>query len=108
MHWVERRAGRVQYFMHFALCALALVVRLVARRILVEAVEAVEAAADFLVLAPGASRVTVLKVKQVIGLKMLLMKTCTFVFLAPGQGWLGRVVGYNLAWAAGTGSAAHC
>ena len=52
---------------------------------LVEAVEAaVEAAADFLVLAPGASRVTVLKVKQVIGLKMLLMKTCTFVFLAPG------------------------
>jgi len=94
--------------MHFALCALALVVRLVARRILVEAVEAVEAAADFLVLAPGASRVTVLKVKQVIGLKMLLMKTCTFVFLAPGQGWLGRVVGYNLAWAAGTGSAAHC
>ena len=73
-------------------------------------VEAVEAAADFLVLAPGASRVTVLKVKQVIGLKMLLMKTCTFVFLAPGQGWLGRVVvGYNLAWAAGTlGSAAHC
>lgn len=75
---------------------------------LVEAVEAVEAAADFLVLAPGASRVTVLKVKQVIGLKMLLMKTCTFVFLAPGQGWLGRVVGYNLAWAAGTGSAAHC
>ena len=52
-------------------------------------VEAVEAAADFLVLAPGASRVTVLKVKQVIGLKMLLMKTCTFVFLAPGQGWLG-------------------
>ena len=91
--------------MHFALCALALVVRLVARRILVEAVEA---AADFLVLAPGASRVTVLKVKQVIGLKMLLMKTCTFVFLAPGQGWLGRVVGYNLAWAAGTGSAAHC
>lgn len=57
---------------------------------LVEAVEAaVEAAADFLVLAPGASRVTVLKVKQVIGLKMLLMKTCTFVFLAPGQGWLG-------------------
>ena len=40
--------------MHFALCALALVVRLVARRILVEAVEAVEAAADFLVLAPGA------------------------------------------------------
>lgn len=77
---------------------------------MVEAVEAaVEAAADFLVLAPGASRVTVLKVKQVIGLKMLLMKTCTFVFLAPGQGWLGRVVGYNLAWAAGTlGSAAHC
>ena len=72
--------------MHFALCALALVVRLVPRRILVEAVEA---AADFLVLAPGASRVTVLKVKQVIGLKMLLMKTCTFVFLAPGQGWLG-------------------
>jgi len=67
---------------------------------LVEAVEAaVEAAADFLVLAPGASRVTVLKVKQVIGLKMLLMKTCTFVFLAPGQGWLGRVVGYSLAWA---------
>jgi len=63
-------------------------------------VEAVEAAADFLVLAPGASRVTVLKVKQVIGLKMLLMKTCTFVFLAPGQGWLGRVVGYSLAWAA--------
>merc|ERR1712008_38905 len=56
---------------------------------LVEAVEAaVEAAADFLVLAPGASRVTVLKVKQVIGLKKLLMKTCTFVFLAPGQAGL--------------------
>ena len=33
VHWVERRAGRVQYFMHFALCALALVVRCVARRI---------------------------------------------------------------------------
>ena len=56
----------------------------------------------------GTESYSVLKVIQVIGLKMLLMKTCTFVFLAPGQGWLGRVVGYNLAWAAGTGSAAHC
>ena len=40
------------------------------------------AAADFLGF--GTENYLVLKVIQVIGLKMLLMKTCTFV-LAPGQ-----------------------
>lgn len=87
----RKKGGKGAIFHAFCVvCARARSSTVGGKEDLVEAVEAaVEAAADFLVLAPGASRVTVLKVKQVIGLKMLLMKTCTFVFLAPGQGWLG-------------------